>query len=164
MANKNVMNWHEYFIRIADIIKSKSKDQSTKVSAVLVDDKNSILGVGYNGFPRGVNDDIQSRHERPVKMLYTEHAERNAIYNAVRNGVKLDGAKIYLSNYGISCAECTRAIIQSGIKEIICRQGKFEGKDKQWEQSILVSKEMLNETNVKVIYLNDKFEEVPEIE
>ena len=157
MAGKIIMNWHEYFIGIAELVKEKSKDRSTKVGAVLVDKDNGVLGVGYNGFPRGVNDNIDKRHKKSVKYFFTEHAERNAIYNAVRNGVKLDGSKLYISGKGGSCADCARAIIQSGIKEVIYIKGKFEGKG-SWTKSINIAEEMLEEAGVKISLLSDKFE------
>lgn len=67
------MNWDEYFCKLAEHVKEKSKDRSTKCGCVIASPDHSVLSVGFNGFPRGVNDDIESRHERPVKYSYTEH-------------------------------------------------------------------------------------------
>lgn len=110
---------------MAKLVSSWSKDRSTKVGAVLVSQDNYVLGVGYNGFPRGVDDDIESRHDRPSKYDWTEHAERNAIYNAARHGISLDGASMFIwlevsestQAKGI-CMSCCRAIIQSGVKRV----------------------------------------------
>ena len=77
------MNWDQYFFDIVNVVKEKSKDRSTKVGAIIVGPDQGVRSTGFNGFPRGVNDNVDARHERPAKYLYTEHAERNAIYNAV---------------------------------------------------------------------------------
>ncbi len=155
------MNWDEYFFSIANVVAQRSKDPSTKVGAVLVSSDNSVLGVGYNGFPRGVSDYYlkpdkingkYDRYNRNVKLLFTEHAERNCIYNAARNGIKLEGCKIYLSTKGYPCADCARAIIQCGIIEVITHKGEFQGKS-DWKESCNISKEMLKEAGVKVIFI-----------
>lgn len=114
--------WDRFFIEMAMFVAKKSKDPSTKVGCVLVGEHNQVLSVGYNGFPRGVGGDDDpngKRWERPIKYQFVEHAERNAIYNAARSGVSLDGAKAYLNWEPVPCADCTRGLIQSGICEII---------------------------------------------
>ena len=155
------MSWDEYFFKLADVVAQKSKDPSTKVGAVLVGSGNSVLGVGYNGFPRGVMDYYHksiktgSRHDRyrgKVKLLYIEHAERNCIYNAARNGIKLEGCKIYLNTKGYPCADCARAIIQCGISEVITHEGEFQGKN-NWKESCRISKEMLEEAKVNIRFV-----------
>ena len=86
------MNWIEYFRNIAHQVKLKSKDNNTQIGAVIVGKDNEILSTGYNSFPRGINDLIPSRQERPEKYYWFEHAERNAIYNAARIGVSTKGS------------------------------------------------------------------------
>jgi len=81
------MNWDEYFINIAEQVKLKSKDNNTKIGVVLVGKNNEIVSTGYNSFPRGINDDVAERQEKPEKYFWFEHAERNCIYNAARIGV-----------------------------------------------------------------------------
>lgn len=76
------MNWKEYFRNIAHQIKLKSKDEKTQIGAVIVGIDNEIVSTGYNSYPRGINDSIAERQERPEKYYWFEHAERNAIYNA----------------------------------------------------------------------------------
>ena len=83
------MNWTEYFLEIAEVVKLKSKDQSTQIGAVVVGEGNNVLSTGYNSFPRGLDDSLQERQERPEKYFWMEHAERNAIYNAALEGVSL---------------------------------------------------------------------------
>ena len=152
MEKRAVPNWNEYFMKMAEVSKTKSKDRSTQVGAVVVGDGNSVLSIGYNGFPRGVDDDVESRHERPAKYLYSEHAERNAIYSAARNGVRLLGSTMYVTCGGVPCADCSRAIIQAGISKVIVMEGKFEGKG-SWDESCAAGKEMLEEAGVVVEYL-----------
>src|SRR5260370_34651295 len=94
-----------------------SKDRSGGVGCVIVGPDNEVRSTGFNGFPRGVNDEVESRHERPAKYKWTEHAERNAIYNAARVGIPIEGCRIYLPWF--PCMECARAIIQTGIVELI---------------------------------------------
>lgn len=142
-------NWDDKFIELVDFISKWSKDKSRGVGAIIVDSCNDILSIGYNGFPRGANDEIQERYNRPIKYKYTEHAERNAIFNAARKGVSLNNAKIYLNSF--PCSDCCRVIIQSGIKEVICKKPDLN--HKQWGEHFKISLELFNECNIKIIYL-----------
>ncbi|MBC8555659.1 MAG: dCMP deaminase family protein [Candidatus Brocadiales bacterium] len=111
----NRPDWDQYFMTIAYLAASRSTDQSTHVGAVIVTQDNAIVSTGYNGPVRG--EVYDTPQERPEKYLYIEHAERNAIYNAARHGTKLDQCKLYV-NF-LPCADCARAIVQSGITEVI---------------------------------------------
>ena len=153
------MNWDEYFYKMAELAKSKSKDRSTQCGSVIVGEGHTVLSIGFNGFPREVNDNINSRHERPAKYLFTEHGERNAIYAAARNGIKLSGSTIHLSGSGLPCADCARAIIQAGIIEIVYRDLPFEGKG-DWKNSIEAGKEMLIEASVKLTKIDENFQRI----
>ncbi len=116
------LRWDHFFIEMAQLMATKSKDPSTKVGCVLVGTNNQVLSVGYNGFPRFISgdDDPQGeRWERPIKYEYVEHAERNAIYNAARSGIATDQAVAYMNWEPTPCAECTRAFIQAGIIKIV---------------------------------------------
>jgi dCMP deaminase len=143
-------HWDKKFMELAIHVSSWSKDRSTKVGAVIVDEHSkSVLAMGYNGFPRGCDDDQDCRHERPAKYLWTEHAERNAIYNAARNGVRLDGATIYIPL--CSCVDCTRAIIQSGIKRVVIGEPKPEDRERLYKTfNFELSLELYQECRVKV--------------
>lgn len=117
------MNWDEYFIQVADLVRVKSKDPSTKVGAVLTLN-NSIFSTGFNGFPMGVDETDQSRWERPIKYDYVCHAERNAIALAARKGSATQGATLYLVGMGsptMPCTECAKMIIHSGIVRVVGR-------------------------------------------
>ena len=144
---------------MTELARTKSKDRSTQVGAVIVGNGHTVLSMGYNGFPRGVLDDVDSRHERPVKYLFTEHAERNAIYAAAKNGIKLDGAVMYVSCGGVPCADCCRAIIQAGIVEVVVMYRVFEGKG-SWDESCEIGKEMLTEAGVNISFLNSDYDKV----
>lgn len=147
------MNWDKYFIEIAQVVLRKSKDQSTKVGAVVVNVDNHILATGYNGFPRGIDDTNPEYHERPLKYQVTEHAERNAIYQAAANRGGLKGSTLYLGHNPFSgiCSDCARAIIQAGI---VCVVGPddvaFEGRGNQWHQDCRVARDLLREAGVEV--------------
>jgi dCMP deaminase len=88
-----------------------SKDPSTKVGCLLVRET-IILSTGYNGIPRGVKD-LPERMERPAKYLWTSHAEENAVAQAARNGVRVEGATAYVTHH--PCSRCARSLIQAGV-------------------------------------------------
>lgn len=149
-------DWDEYYILMAEFVANKSKDRSTKVGAIIVGPDNEVRSTGYNGFPRDINDELDERHERPAKYEYTEHAERNAIYNAARVGVSLKGCTLYLNWEPCPCTDCTRAIIQSGIKRIIGPDRVFGKPGTHWQDNFKASKEMLEEANIEtIIYIGE---------
>jgi len=119
------LNWDEYFMGIALLSAKRSKDPSTQVGACIVDPHNKVVSIGYNGMPRGVNDDeIPWGHGEGLesKYLYVCHAEFNAILNT-RDGSALNGCRIYVTLF--PCNECAKAIIQTGIKEIVYLDDKY---------------------------------------
>jgi dCMP deaminase len=146
--NKRELSWDELFILQATVIAQKSKDPSTKVGCVIVGDDNAILSMGFNGFPRGVDEHNSARWKRPEKYNWVEHAERNAIYNAARHGINLFGARAYLNWEPKPCADCTRALIQAGIKEIVGPNRPFGGKGAGKHYSINHADVMLREAGV----------------
>lgn len=121
-------SFDQYFVDLARAVSTRSKDRSTKVGCVIVGPDNEIRSTGYNGFPRGINDDTPERHERPEKYLWTEHAERNAIYSAARVGIPLKGCRAYLPWF--PCMDCARALVQSGIVELIATKPDLN--DPKW--------------------------------
>lgn len=146
-------NWDEYFIGMAEYVATKSKDESVKLGAVIVAPNHAIISTGYNGFPRGVDESIASRHERPDKYLFTEHAERNAIFNATG---PLRGCTMYMSRSpSCLCADCARAVIQVGIVAVIGPNRPFEGKGAQWEASLNAARIMMNEAGIATITIDD---------
>jgi len=145
------MNWTEYFLNIAETIKLKSKDKSTQIGAVIVGNDNEILSTGYNSFPRGMDDNIQERQERPEKYFYMVHAEINSIINAARIGVSIKNSSIYLT-CGIPCTDCAKGIINAGIKTIYCKQICTTKNNEKWIEHQKISLEMFEECGVIVKY------------
>ena len=137
-------SWDKKFTELANHIATWSKDRSTKVGAVVVNNRNKILSIGYNGFPIGVNDDVDERHSRPEKYEWVAHAEENCVLSAAEIGVSLANCKIYC-NY-ITFPRCCRAIIQSGINEVIYQH---ECVNSQSEPNP-ISKQMLMEARIRV--------------
>uniref|UniRef100_A0A0N5A522 Probable deoxycytidylate deaminase n=1 Tax=Parastrongyloides trichosuri TaxID=131310 RepID=A0A0N5A522_PARTI len=119
MSN-NYISWEEYFMTTAFVAAQRSKDDATKVGAVIVGKDNKIVGIGYNGMPRGCDDKKMpwGKHdENPLnnKYMYVVHAEMNAIAN--KNCESLDGYTLYTTLF--PCNDCAKMIIQHGIKEIV---------------------------------------------
>lgn len=125
-----------------------SKDRSKKVGAVIADTAGTVRAIGCNGFPRGVAEDIDARHERPAKYLWTEHAERNAIYEAARTGTPLDGCTMYLPWF--PCMDCARAIVQVGLKRLVAV--KPDTNDGRWGDHFSAALELLEEVGVELVW------------
>ena len=142
------MNWTDYFYNIAQQVKEKSKDERTKVGAVIVGKDKEIVSTGYNSFPRGIVDNRPERQERPEKYFWFEHAERNAIYNAARIGVSTRGCTMYLT-CGIPCADCARGIINAGISRIFVTRAQGPSSQK-WQDSAERSMDMFDAAGVEV--------------
>ncbi len=147
------MNWVSYYKQLANTVKLKSKDKYTQIGAVIVGKDGEIVSTGYNSFPRGLDDGLDFRQERPEKYYWFEHAERNAIYNAARIGVSTKGTTMYLS-CGLPCADCARGIINSGITRIFCERVDVT-KGEMWKESQERSWDMFMETGVKVCFYDD---------
>jgi dCMP deaminase len=109
-------NWPERYLALADFISGWSKDPSTKVGAVLFRLDGSIISMGYNGFPRGVDDDPALLADRSVKLKMTIHAEENAILAAVRNGSTVEGASLAVTRH--PCSQCAAKLSQAGIQQV----------------------------------------------
>ncbi|WP_146993157.1 deoxycytidylate deaminase [Bradyrhizobium macuxiense] len=144
-ANADKTDWDSRFLSLAIHIGSWSKDRSKGVGCVIVGRRNTVVSTGFNGFPRGVDDSLPERHARPSKYQWTEHAERNAIYNAAGGGGAVEGCRLYTQRY--PCAECARGIVQAGIAEVICPPPPIELHE---QLSIDVSQAILREGGVLV--------------
>ena len=153
MRHVDILKWDNRWLDLADHISQWSKDQSTKVGCVVVGKANQVLSLGYNGFPRGVNDRLPERHERPAKYQWTEHAERNAIYNAAQTGTSLTGAVLYVPWF--PCVDCARGIVQAGIDVVVTTIPENYG-DRflaRWNDDIKISCELLTEAGVGIRYV-----------
>jgi dCMP deaminase len=140
---ENYISWDECFMRMAHLIAERSKDPSTQAGSVVVTENNIVVGMGYNGWPRGIEAE-QLPWEREgdlenTKYAYVCHAEENSIYNA-NNSTK--GCKLYCTLF--PCNECAKTIIQNGIKEVIYESDKYAD-----TPSVRASKKMFNLASVK---------------
>lgn len=142
MKREDYINWNEYFMGVAILASKRSKDPNTQVGACIVDENNIILSTGYNGFPYGCSDDKfpWDRSGEDTKYKYVVHAELNAILNA--RGKNLNNARIYVDLF--PCNECAKAIIQSGIKEVVYLYDKYAD-----TKETIASKKMLASAGVK---------------
>lgn len=141
--------WDLRFLEVAKLVSSWSKDPSRKVGAVIVGKNREIRSTGYNGFPRNIDDSKTERYDRPAKYIWTEHAERNAIYNASNNGAKLSKCTLYVTLY--PCADCTRAIIQCGIKKVVVDMTVDAFAHEKWGDQCRVSEQMMKEAGIEVL-------------
>ena len=136
MKRKDYISWDEYFMGIALLSAQRSKDPNTQVGACIVSDDNRILSIGYNGAPRGLDDDSMHWDREggflDTKYAYVCHGELNAILNYRGD---LTGSKIYVALF--PCNECAKAIIQSGISEVVYLSDKYADTD-----SVKASKRM----------------------
>ena len=148
MTTKFTFNdkWNIRFMQMAQLISTWSKDQSTKVGCVIVSPEKAILSMGYNGFPRGVDDKPQYRQQRPTKYDFVVHAEQNALLNAGRNGTRLNGGILYVTMP--PCTVCAGSIIQSGIKEIIYLEPEVQKQIPGWRDNLKISFTMFDEAGV----------------
>lgn len=126
MKRTDYISWDEYFMGVAKLSSMRSKDDSSQVGACIVNQRNRIVGIGYNGFPIGCSDQ-EFPWEREgdfldTKYPYVVHAEPNAILNS---SVDLEGSRMYVTLF--PCNECAKLIIQSGIKEVVFLSDKYEG-------------------------------------
>jgi dCMP deaminase len=142
-ARKDYISWDEYFMGVALLSGRRSKDPSTQVGACIVNSQNKIVGAGYNGLPIGCSDE-DFPWEKQGDFLNTKypfvcHAELNAILNNI--GMDLTGCRIYTALF--PCNECSKAIIQSGIKEVVFLSDKYDGTEVS-----IASKRMLDAANV----------------
>ncbi len=145
MKRTDYLSWDEYFMGIAELSAQRSKDPSTQVGACIVSQDNKILSVGYNGMPRSCSDD-EFPWERQggnldTKYFFVCHAELNAILNF--RGGSLEGSKIYTTLF--PCNECAKAIIQSGVSEIIYKSNKYADSD-----SVVASTLMFKTAGIKM--------------
>ena len=140
---KDYITWDEYFMSVAKLAGLRSKDPNSQVGSCIVSKDNKILSMGYNGFPIGCSDDEfpweREGSDLETKYVYVTHSELNAILNY--RGGSLEGAKLYVSLF--PCNECAKAIIQSGIKEVIYADDKYAA-----TPAVIASKRMMDASGV----------------
>lgn len=142
--------WQKYLIGFAEHASTKSKD-TTKVGAVLVGPNKEVRLTGYNGFPVNVAEN-EERHERPLKYLFTIHAEQNIVSFAAKNGIHTEGCDIYVTHP--PCAKCAASLIQASIKNIYVGSGTFTDTT-TWKEDNRVARLMCEEAGVGFIKLGE---------
>lgn len=109
-----------------------------------------MLVGAYNRFPAGIDGTLPGRMERPTKYKFIEHAERNAVYEAARFGISLDGSVMCMVGMGpstVPCIECTRALIQSGVRVLYGLA--YKPVAEHWQESLRESSDLLVEAGVQ---------------
>ena len=133
-------DWDERFLSLAHHVSQWSKDPRTKVGAVIVDQKKRVISLGYNGFPRGVEDTPERYDDRPTKHLFVAHAERNALDNSP---MSVEGCTLYVPL--VPCSECAKSIIQRGIARVVSYVPDREGANFNWD----ITETMFTEAGVE---------------
>ena len=155
MKRTDYISWNEYFMGVAMLAARRSKDPSTQVGACIVSEDNIIISTGYNGMPKGCSDDEfpweRTGEENETKYPYVVHAELNAILNA--NGRDLRGSRLYVALF--PCNECAKAIIQSGVREVVYLSDKYKD-----TMGNLASKKMLDAAGVKYTRLESRVQSI----
>lgn len=153
MKRSDYISWDEYFMGVSLLAAKRSKDPNTQVGACIVSRENVILSTGYNGFPIGCSDDEfpWDREGKDTKYPFVVHAELNAILNS--NGKSLKGARIYVDLF--PCNECAKAIIQSGISEVVYLYDKYAD-----SEATIASKRMLDAAGVTYTHLKTNIDNI----
>ncbi len=153
MKRADYINWDEYFMGVAMLAARRSKDPSTQVGACIVSPENIIISTGYNGMPKGCSDDEfpWDREGEETKYPYVVHAELNAILNS--NGRDLRGSRIFVALF--PCNECAKAIIQSGIREVIYLSDKYAH-----TPTTIASKRMMDAAGVRYTQLKPSMDSI----
>lgn len=142
MINK----WDKRFLLLAEHISKWSKDPSTQVGAVLVNDQRVVVGMGFNGFPRNIYDDPEIYQDRGEKYKYIVHAEMNAIANASGS---INGTTVYTWPF-MPCSDCAKHLIQFGIQRVVSIKETQE-QYQRWRDSFSLTMKLFNESNTKVV-------------
>ena len=140
--------WKKRFLKLSKEISTWSKDPSTKVGALIISEDRNIISTGYNGFPRNIEDTEERLNNRELKYKFILHAEMNCILNALYNGRSVKDCILFV--HGLPpCSECTKSIIQAGIKKVITDSKATDN----WKESLKLSLEMLKEANVDIEFI-----------
>ena len=154
MKRNDYISWDEYFMGVALLSAQRSKDPNTQVGACIVNPQNRIVGVGYNGFPRGCSDDEfpwgRDGAALDTKYVFVAHAELNAVLNSTE---KLVDCRIFVALF--PCNECAKVIIQSGINEVVYLSDKYAETD-----GVKASKKMFDAAKVKYTQLKPSRESI----
>ena len=142
----NMKKWDKRFLELAKLVGSWSKDPSTQVGAVIVDDDKRIVSIGFNGFPKGVKDSQKRLVDRDEKYAIIVHAEANALMFANRS---VEGCTLYTWPFQ-PCSRCAGLIIQSGIKRVV----SVIHNDDRWKKNFEISQKLFTESGIILELLN----------
>ena len=148
--NPHLNHWDRRFIRIAEEVKTWSKDPGTKVGSVVVTNRR-ILATGYNGFAQNLSDSLERYIDRDFKLLTVLHSEVNAILNAAKNGTKVEGSTLYVTFP--PCSQCASAVIQAGVAQVVCPDPVLA--PERWRSNFVAANNLFYEAGVKVLYYSD---------
>ena len=148
--NAHLDHWDKRFLRIAEEIKTWSKDPGTKVGSVIVNSRR-ILATGYNGFAQNLSDSLDRYMDRDFKLLTVLHSEVNAILNAAKNGTKVEGSTLYVTFP--PCSQCASAVIQAGVAKVVCPDPASA--PERWRSNFIAANNLFYEAGVKVLYYSD---------
>ena len=135
--------WDRRWLELANVIGGWSKDPSTKVGAVIVDGRNRLVSVGYNGLPQGIVDSHDRLHDRELKYKIIIHAERNAVLFAGRS---VEECTLYTVPF-MPCASCAGQMIQSGIAKVV----SYENDNPRWQEDFALTQELFDEAGVELV-------------
>lgn len=149
--------WCHHFLNLAYQHALMSKDPSTKVGAVIVNDDKLILSAGFNGFPRGLKDSEERLNDRETKLKLIVHAEMNAVLAAAKNGTSINGSTMFICATnkdnkiwgGPACVRCLVESVQAGVKTFVSH--KFKDVPSRWEDDLRLSRNLMEELNVNFI-------------
>jgi len=142
---RDELSWDDWFMEIAQVVAKKSKDPSTKCGAVIVDSLNRLVSVGYNGFPRGTNDDPALYADREQKYPRVIHAEENALAFSYRD---ITGYTLYVTPFH-PCGNCARMIVQRGVMRVVTLMPQG-GLKERWQETNAVAIQLFEEAGVIV--------------
>lgn len=156
--HKKQRSWDEFYLKMAFFWGQRSCETSSKNACVVTSPDNVVLSQGYVGMPRGVEPNERRLNERSYKYFWHEHAERNAINNAARNGVALNGCTFYIT--GHPCASCARGIVSVGCRRIVVpKVGYFthrtdDAPEADWQPTLSSAAKMIQEADIEYIELD----------
>jgi len=140
-------DFNKIYLNILDSLKELSDDKKRKVSSIIVKD-NNIISYGVNVIPNESSKN-ENRCGKDLKKYWLEHSERNAIFKAAKKGIALEGSEMYVNYF--PCADCARAIIQSGIKKVYSPKPNLE--ESKWKESWKESIFILTEADVEIEFI-----------
>ena len=150
-SNPHITKWDLRFLRIAHEVCSWSKDPSTQCGCVLVKDRR-IISSGYNGFPESISDSLDRYQNRDFKLAVVIHAEKNALFNAAKNGSSTEGCTAYIT--WPPCSQCASALIQAGVSKVVCPDPLKA--PERWRDNFILANNLLYEAGLTVIYYQEE--------